>query len=441
MQHNADSRWLPPAARTALGRAARKQTPRTALADFNPAARIHATSELLAQSNRGRLPALAALKRTHMLQSPFAYFRGSVPVMAADLAHAPHTGLDVQLCGDAHVSNLGSYIAPDGLLVFDINDFDETCRGPFEWDLKRLAASIELAGSQAGSSPSVCARAVHACLAAYTHLIAQFAQMPALEAFRFRVHRLEAVKPVASILHMALRATPEHSLARLTVPAPHSHKNRIARRFRTQRPNLWRVTGREAKSVLASLSAYSESLLPEQRHLLSRYRPIDVGFKVVGTGSIGLRDYVVLLEGNGPADPLFLQIKQETSSAYAAYLPAAPADESHHGRRVALGTRLMQLQSDPFLGWTAIGPHHYLVRQLKDHKAAIDITRLRGTALVAYAQVCGELLARSHARSADAAALHGYIGSGSKFTRAIAAFARAYATQTIADWRTFSRTQ
>jgi len=238
---------------------------------------------------------------------------------------------------------------------------------------------------------------------------------------------------------MALRATPAHTIANLTSPAPRSTANSIARRFRTRRPDLWRVTGREARDVLASLSAYAETLLPEQRHLLARYRPVDVGFKVVGTGSIGMRDYIVLLEGNGPADPLFLQIKQQTASAYAPHLPPAPAVELHHGRRVALGQRLMQLQSDPFLGWTSIASRHYLVRQLNDHKAAIAITRLKGAALVAYAELCGELLARSHARAGDAAALHGYIGGGSKFTQAILAFSRAYATQTLADWQSFTR--
>ena len=387
----------------------------------------------------GRVPSLVALKYQRMLASPFGYFRGAAPVMAADLALLPHSGIITQLCGDAHVSNLGSYLGPDGELVFDINDFDETIPGPFEWDLKRLATSIILAGPHSSPRNSANEDAVRACLRCYTSLIAEFSRMSGLDVARYRVHRLGAVKPVANIFRLAQRATPQHTLATLTQKsARRSPDSLLGRRFQTCRPTLWRITGAEAAAVLAALHAYQHSLLPEQHHLFSRYRPVDVAFKVVGTGSVGLRDYVILLEGNGPSDPLFLQIKQEVASAYAPWLPVAP-EHAHNGRRVAEGQRLMQLQSDPFLGWTQIAGRQYLVRQLNDHKAEINIAKLKSPALIAYAEVCGELLARGHARSGDACRIQGYIGHGPRFSDAVLRFAQSYAAQTVLDFKALAR--
>jgi uncharacterized protein (DUF2252 family) len=421
--------WETAKERRNRGQARRKQLGRQQHDELKPKARTVTALELVARSMQGRVPALIQLKYQRMAESPFGYFRGAVPVMAADLAVLPSTGIEAQLCGDAHVRNLGAYAAPDGRLVFDINDFDETIRGPFEWDLKRMAASLVLAGRGSGHKESSARAAVEKCVESYAAQMRTLAQMPALEMSRFQVHRLAQVVPVHDALLKAERATPQHTLAQLTEPVPKS-----ARRFKQIKPILTRVSASQTKAVLASLSAYRQRLEPQRQHLLSFYRPIDVAFKVVGTGSVGLRDYCIYFEGNGPADPLFLQIKEEPASAYAPYLPAA-APPRHNGERVAQGQRAMQMQSDPFLGWTEIAGRDYLVRQLSDHKGSIELEDLDDGGLTAYAELCGELLALGHARSGDPMVLAGYIGSGDGFAQALAKFGSLYADQTEKDWQ------
>jgi uncharacterized protein (DUF2252 family) len=426
--------WTSPEERRALGQARRKQMRRHQHESLKPKARQTPALKIVEQSMRGRVPQLIPLKYQLMAASPFAYFRGAAPVMAADLAQLPSTGIVCQLCGDAHVRNLGAYAGPDGRLVFDINDFDETIRGPFEWDLKRMAASLVLAGRASGHKDGSARRAAMACAERYAGQMRAFARMPQLEVNRFQVHRLGLAKPVHDALAKAVRATPEHTLDQLTeAPQPGA-----PRRFKESRPMLTRVTGTRAAAVLASLGPYREMLEPQRQHLLDFYRPLDVAFKVVGTGSVGWRDYCIYFEGNGPADPLFLQIKEEPASAYAPYLPDAHAP-AHNGQRVAEGQRAMQIQTDPFLGWTQIDGRQYLVRQLNDHKGSIEIEDLAGANLRAYAEVCGELLARGHGRSGDAQVIAGYIGSGVAFAEAIAEFGIAYADQTVKDWEQLKR--
>jgi len=430
--------WATPQERRHLGQARRKQAGRQQHSEFNPKARKVPALALIERSMRGRVPALIQLKFQLMAESPFSYFRGAVPVMAADLAVLPSTGIVSQLCGDAHVRNLGAYAAPDGRLVFDINDFDETIRGPFEWDLKRMAASLVLAGRASGHKESSVRETVERCIERYCAQMRIFAKMPHIEVGRYQVHRLGLVAPVQDALLKAERATPQHTLAQLTKPA--TSKPAAPRHFKEAKPALTRVTGRQAASVLVSLAAYREMLEPQRQHLLSFYRPVDVAFKVVGTGSVGLRDYCVCFEGNGPGDPLFLQIKEEPASAYAPYLPDAhPAH--HNGQRVAEGQRAMQLQSDPFLGWTQIAGRQYLVRQLNDHKGSIDLADLAGGGLAAYGEVCGELLARGHARSGDPQVIAGYLGSGDGFAEALAKFGSLYADQTEKDWKELCRSR
>jgi len=378
---------------------------------------------------RGRVPSLIPIKYERMAASPFGFFRGAVPVMAADLALLPHTGIVNQICGDAHVNNLGAYAAPDGRLVFDINDFDETTRAPFEWDLKRLATSLVLAGRAVGDKRSACEDAVFTFVTSYRKLVDTLARMPLIEAGRFQVHRLQRISPVSKALLKAERSTPLHTLEQLTAPTANgSHQI-----FKDAKPLLMRLTPAKARPILVSITKYRESLLPERQHLLSQYKPIDVAFKVVGTGSVGLRDYLIYFEGNGPADPLFLQMKEEPGSAYAPYFNQ-PGLARHQGQRTAEGQRAMQMQSDPFLGWTTIENREYLVRQLNDHKAGIELMDLAGDGLIQYAEICGELLARGHARSGDACILAGYIGNGKKFAEAMLKFAEAYADQTEHDW-------
>jgi uncharacterized protein (DUF2252 family) len=418
--------------RRALGQARRKQVRRQDHAHWDAKLRQRDPLELVDESMRGRVPALIALKYERMLASPFGFFRGAVPVMAADLALLPHTGIVNQICGDAHVRNLGAFAAPDGRLLFDINDFDETIRGPFEWDLKRLATSLVLAARETGAKRAD--DAVLRFVASYGKLVGTLARMPVIEVARYQVHRLQRISPVSDALLKAERATPLHSLETLTV------ERKGGRVFRGNPPLLRRLVPRQARPVLASLKAYRESLQPERQHFLAQYRAVDVGFKVVGTGSVGLRDFVVYLEGNGPRDPLFLQVKEQPGSAYAPYLAATPG-AGHQGKRVAEGQRAMQFASDPFLGWTTIANREYLVRQLSDHKGNIEIDDLKGQGLTDYAEMCGELLARGHARSGDACQLAGYLGTGEKFGEAIAKFAEAYADQSETDWKALRKTR
>jgi uncharacterized protein (DUF2252 family) len=431
-----------------LGQAQRKHMKRAGHAGWQPKSRTTPAAALMDESMKGRVPELISIKYDRMAASPFGYFRGAVPVMAADLAAGSHTGIFTQLCGDAHIRNLGAFAAPDGRLVFDINDFDETIPGPFEWDVKRMATSIVLAARETGGRKHAAMEAAHAFLAHYRSAMHGFAAMPVLTLAHYTVRRLRNVRPISEILTLAERATPLHNLDALTLPAagvpakkkaaasselaPRTHSH--TRIFRTIEPLLTRVTGDTARHVLDSVATYAETLQPERRHFLAQYTPLDVAFKIVGTGSVGLRDYCIYLQGNGADDPLFLQIKEEAPSAYAPYLGEAKSPV-HQGRRVVEGQRAMQLQSDPFLGWTTIEGRDYLVRQLNDHKGSVDLETLRASSLLEYAKVCGETLARGHARSGDAATIAGYIGTSNPFDEAIVKFAIEYADQTDRDWK------
>ncbi len=416
--------------RALQGKQRREAVSRQAHKDLRSSERQFDPIDILLEAESERLRRLLPIKYARMKESPFAFFRGAVSLMAADLARLPNSGIDVQLCGDAHVQNLGSFAAPDGNLVFDLNDFDETIRGPFEWDLKRMAASLVLAGRESGHDAAACKSAAEAFARSYCRFIAEFARQPVLQAARHQVRRGERAAPIHAALRQSQRARPLDLLKKLTEPG-----RRGRPRFRDQRPLFWRLRGPEAREVLHSLDAYRQSLGPERVRLFDLFASLDVGFKVVGTGSIGLRDYVVLFEGNGPRDPLFLQVKQEVASTYAKYLPDTA--RQHQGQRVAQGQRAMQPLSDLMLGWTTIGSHEFLVRQLNDHKGRVDLQRLRGGGLESLALVAGELLARGHGRSGDACQVSGYCGSGGKVAKALAAFAAGYADQTEADYRVF----
>jgi uncharacterized protein (DUF2252 family) len=430
---------LPPPERRAFGQSRRKQVRRQEQNLWRAADRQTDPIDALAASSAGRVRDLLAIKWQRMAASPFGFFRGAVAVMAADLAVLPHTGIFAQLCGDAHVRNLGAFAAPDGRLVFDINDFDETIRGPFEWDVKRLATSIVLAGREAGSKNADCGEAAALFLRSYRRSMHAFARMTVMEIAHFQVHRLQRVAPVSQVLRKAEQATPLYNAQRLLQDPPKASglKHRI---FVENKPLQYRITGAKAQAVLDSLGQYRNSLLPERRHFFDLYRALDVGFRVVGTGSVGLRDYIVYLEGNGPEDPLFLQIKEETFSAYAPYLGEI-GEPQHQGQRVVQGQRAMQFLSDMLLGWTTINNRQYLVRQLNDHKGSLAIEDLKGEGLMQYAEICGELLARGHARSGDPVALDGYIGTSDRLIEAIADFAVDYADQTEQDYKTFLRSR
>lgn len=434
---------LTPADRVALGLAARKQLPRGAHADLHLKAAAHDPLTLLRPSEADRIQSLIAIKHQRMAASAFGFYRGAVPVMAADLALQPNTGLITQLCGDAHISNLGAFETADGNLTFDINDFDESLRGPFEYDVKRLATSLILGGREAGIKRPARQKAVLHFLAQYRLRMHEFAAMPVVELARHQIHRLAKTPPMPTIFAQAERSTPARTLNSLTEPT--KSRSRI---FQTDNltPHLQRrVTGKEAANVLASLGPYARTLQPERRHFLDQYLPIDVGFKVVGTGSVGLHSYIVYLEGThrapkkgGSADPLFLQIKEEQPSAYAPYLPEG-SQHTHNGHRAMDGQRAMQLTSDPFLGYTTIEGRDYLVRQLNDHRASLDLTTLTPQSLLGYADLCGELFARGHARAGDPVAIAAYLGNSARFDEAILTFAHHYADQTEAYWAAFKR--
>ncbi len=418
-------------------RALRKTLPPANIAMWNPKLRKKSVATLLKASLVDRLPSLTKIRYERMAVGPFGFFRGSACVMAYDLSLTPHTGIEAQLCGDGHVQNLGAFEGQDGHLIFDINDFDETLRGPFEYDIKRMATSILLAGRGARIKPVATNAAAQQFLTSYVALTKTLLPMPVLAIARYQVHRLGSVDAISKILAQAERATPQLTLDKLTSAYP---KGRI---FKTEPPLLSRIEDKaERAAILASLKPYLASLQPERQRFFSRFTPIDLAFKVVGTGSVGLRDYIVYMEGNDPGsgtDPLFLQIKQEAASCYAPYLPHDK--KINQGHRVVDGQRAMQIQSDPLLGWTRVNfpkaSHDYLVRQLNDHKASIDLTALKANDLCQYAAVCGEILARGHARSGDVRQIAGYLGNGKRFSKAILDYAQTYATQMEKDWKAF----
>ncbi len=367
------------------GRRQRESLSRSKLGDLTSKKRRIKPLDVLLNATDGRIEKLLPLKYGRMSASPFAFFRGAVSIMAADFAKQPNTGIMVQLCGDAHVQNLGCYEGPDGRLIFDINDFDETASGPWEWDVKRMATSIMLAGRESNHSRAECIGAVEEFIESYQATVGELADEPVLVAARFQIRRTQKAQAVSAALNQAQRANPLDLRAKYTMSSGHKIQ------FKRIENTLWRVQGAEKNEVLDSLDLYRESLGAEQLHLFNFFSPVDVAFKVVGTGSVGLRDYVVLMTGNGPEDPLFLQIKQEVNSTYAAYLNQS--SYANQGRRVAEGQRKIQPLSDLLLGWTRIGKQDYLVRQLNDHKGSIDLKQLRGNGLNSLAIVAGELLA------------------------------------------------
>jgi len=418
--------------RLQFGQNLRKKLKRSDQSKWNENSRKHDPVDIIRDVNRRRIPELVPVKMARMAVSPFSYFRGSVPVMGADLATLATTAIPVQICGDAHVRNLGAYAGPDGRLIFDINDFDETIRGPWEWDLKRLATSLVLAGREAGNSEHQCRDAVMTCARTYRTKMAEFSRMTCLEVHKYRIHRQFVGRTGVSVLQRAERATPQHTLAKLTV------RRGAERIFREVKPVLTHPAKSKSRRILASIKAYRATLPGCSQAALDFYRPVDVAFKIVGTGSVATHDYVVLhLAGNDAKDPLFLQIKEALHSAYAPYVKS-PETAMHQGQRVVQGQRMLQVQSDIMLGWTSIAGADYMVRQLSDHKASISDEDLKGAGLTEYAITCGEVLAKGHARSGDPAVLAGYLGDSDRWDKALAKFAVVYADQTTGDYEKFT---
>lgn len=404
---------------------------RSALGELAP--RKFDPMDVLRRSAKRHIAQLLPVKFKLMSLSPFVFFRGSVEIMAADLGEAGHTKIEVQMCGDAHVKNFGFFATPDAQIALDINDFDETQRGPWEWDVKRMATSIILAGRIAGHADSRCKDATHVFIGEYCDWIRRFAAMPALAVARHRALRNLRDPVIQSALKKAERASPLNSLRTLT-----RKDRRGGRSFIYRRDSIWDVKGAEAKAVLRALKDYRNTLAPDRQMLFDCYTAVDVGFKVVGTGSVGTRDYIVLLLGrNGMEnDPMFLQIKEEPASAYADYYKDRSGPH-HQGERVVRGQRALQVFSDLLLGWCSIAGRDYLVRQMNDHKSSVQPEELKGNRLMEYGRVCAELLAKGHARSGDPALLADYLGRPGKAEKGLLQYALAYADQVEKDYETF----
>jgi uncharacterized protein (DUF2252 family) len=424
------------------GRAARSVAPRGSHAGWAPAPDRPDPIDLLEAEARDRISELMPIRYARMMASPFAFMRGSAIVMANDLASTPKTGIQAQLCGDAHLLNFGLYASPERALLFDLNDFDETLPGPWEWDVKRLAASFVVAGRDNGFDASDCRRAAQASVASYRQRMAEFSQMGELEVWYSRVGadevrsllsdtraRKKTTKKMSKTTRKARGRDNLQALSKLTGVVDGR------RRIIDDPPLLVRIPeGDELRGqIYAILESYKRTLQEDRRHLLERYRFIDAARKVVGVGSVGTRAYVVLLEGRDQDDPLFLQVKEAGPSVLEGHLPSSPHE--HHGHRVVAGQRLMQAASDIFLGWFRgkEGRDSYW-RQLKDMKGEANVEGMTPKELVIYANMCGWALARAHARSGDRVQIAAYLGKSDRFDRAVADFAMSYADQTERDY-------
>ena len=370
-----------------------------------------------------RDPSLLPIRWGRMAQSPFYFFRGNAALMAADLAPWPTTGLHSQLCGDAHLINFGAFGKHDGSLVFDLNDFDETCRGPWEWDLKRLLASAVLAGREAGHSDAACVDATNRCVSAYMSGMDRFAELGIVALSREEIGPHNDGGALAPIFEKARRDTPQKLLEKAIAPGP---------RFRTKGPFLRPLTEEEAAPFLASFAEYHSTLGPARQQVLEGYEPVCFGRRVAGCGSLGVMDVLALAYGNGPDDPLFLEFKAQHGSVWAHYLKETPS--SHAGRHTAEGQHRMQTWADPFLGWTTVAGAPFLVKQWSDHKASIEVQDLAGDVLGDYLELCGTVLAKAHARSGDPALIAGYLGQSEELPESLASFALRYADQATEDW-------
>lgn len=428
-----------------LGRAARQQVRRREHADWEPAVDRPSPVAVLQAQDARREADLVPIRHARMSVDPFTFYRGAAAIMAADLAAVPSTGLVTQLCGDAHVSNFGVFASPERRLLFDLNDFDETLRGPWEWDVKRLAASLVVAARTIGFDDETAPAA--AAVRAYRTAMGDFAGQAALPVWYARLDvddvmarvragsRSKKVRRAEADLAKARSRTGTLAAAKLTESVD-GELRFVAQPplmvpLSTALPQRQRATVR--KGISSNFRQYVDTLDGGPRHVLEQYDVVDIAHKVVGVGSVGLRAFLVLLQSRTDRSPLLLQIKEAGTSVLEAHLGAAP--EAAAGQRVVEGQRLMQAASDVFLGWSrsAIDDRQYYWRQFRDMKFSADLTRMSAAALRVHAEACGWTLARAHARSGPAAAIAAYLGKGSAFDDAVVAFARRYADQNEQD--------
>jgi uncharacterized protein (DUF2252 family) len=424
------------AERLAAGKSCRDRVPRSSQAHWKPAPNRPDPIQLLKHADRGRLESLLPIRYARMKQSPFGFFRGSAALMAADLSATPSTGLRVQACGDCHIANFGGFGSPERRLVFDINDFDETLPAPWEWDLKRLAASTVLAGRELGVGDKHCGSAARASARSYREHMRDYSEMRALEVwyshldaevFIDEAQSFAARKRWSRIEKSARLQTAEHVFPKIT-----THKNGRLRII-DMPPLVYHPT--EIASITSRVhkmfKRYRRTLPEERRVVLERYHVVDIARKVVGIGSVGTRCDVALLMA-GAKDPLFLQFKQADESVLAPY--AGKSRYSNQGERVVTGQRMLQSASDVFLGWASDddGTDYYF-RQLRDMRMKIDVSHMSHEDWFEYVEICGWALARAHARTGDPAKIAGYLGKNDSFDRAIGDFALAYADQAERD--------
>ena len=470
--------------RQARGKDARIQTPRSVHSGWAPAAGRPSPVDQLAEQDADREPDLVPVRHGRMLVSPFTFYRGAAKIMAADLKDTPTAGLHAQLCGDAHLLNFGVFGSPERRLVFDLNDFDETLPGPFEYDVKRTAASFEIAGRDNGLSPAQSRDLALASVTAYTEAMADFARMGTMQVWyasldEDQIKRI--VQGAAAAAAVAAADKPqkvrEAKKSQVNAPEPAGLGKRGQRQLERAAAKAHARDSLQALSKLGEVSdgryrivsqppivvplreiapglapdqtdqidqmireqfrAYRATLQPHVRHLLEQFDVVDVARKVVGVGSVGTRAFIVLLQGRDDHDPLFLQIKEATASVLEAHLPKSRYRQ--HGQRVVQGQRMMQAASDIYLGWTK-GPdgRHYYWRQLRDMKGAADVATMAPAGLALYARACGWTLARAHARSGDPVAIAAYLGANDAFSRSVADFAERYADQNERDYAEFA---
>src|SRR5450631_4380040 len=419
-----------------MGKELRQQVPRRALGDWTAPADRPDPVRLIMESHLGRLDWLIPVRVGRMAASPYGFMRGAAIVMAEDVARLPATGITPVICGDAHLGNFGFYASPERDLVIDLNDFDEAHPGGWEWDLRRLAASIWVAGRQNASTEEQCLSAVTSMAATYREQVRWLAGQPLLaRSFeRLDVDRLQATATDDSLRREIQRASrrARHRVSDRALPR-FTEKHEGGRRIVEEPPLITRVGAREAEQLAEALDTYLTTLPSHWRRVLSGYTLVDVAHKVVGVGSVGLRAYVALCEGSGADDVVFLQLKQARRSVVAPFVHGESAWHAHQGQRVVEYQQALQTVSDPLLGWTSVDGRQYYVRQFRNMKGAISVDSLDADALTDYAGICGRLLAKGHARTSGASMIAGYVGASDKLGLALCRFARAYADQTERD--------
>jgi uncharacterized protein (DUF2252 family) len=454
------------------GKEARQQAPPSAHAGWKPAADRPDPVALLEEQDATREPDLVPVRHGRMMVSPFTFYRGAAKIMAADLKDTPRAGLMAQLCGDAHLSNFGLFASPERTLLFDLNDFDETLTGPFEYDVARMSASFTIAARNNGFSKSETHDATLASVSAYRASMAEFAEMTTMDVWYARLTEEELMRAISTFAQAEELEAPKKAAKKEAKQAKREEKGakKIAAKARTRDslqalsklgelvdgryrivsqppiivpardidPASYGLTADELQHGMHELfRAYRATLQPDRRHLLERFELIDVARKVVGVGSVGTRAFIVLLQGRDQQDPLFLQVKEATQSVLEDHLPKSRYKQP--GERVVQGQRMMQAASDIFLGWTkgVDTSRYFYYRQLRDMKGSVDVETLRPSALAFYAHQCGWTLARAHARSGDPIEIARYLGKGDGFDQSITDFSERYADQNERDFKAF----